>query len=220
VNRQDVGVSTRTLVILRHAKAANPQGVADPDRPLSQRGHADAAAAGVWLARRGLQPDLVVCSPALRTRQTWHGVALGLVSALTDTDLTNADPTDTEPTDAEPTEEPASGGTDQPPGSAEPASAGRGPGFGAPEVRYEAAVYGASVRTLLASVRAAAPEATTVLLIGHNPGVSALSAELDPEHADPEGLSTAGIAVHTFTGAWVDLAAGQAPLSAAHTARS
>lgn len=173
-------MSTRTLVILRHAKAANPEGVADPDRPLSDRGHADAAAAGAWLARSGLRPELVLCSPALRTRQTWHGVALGLVEDETD---------------------PAS----NPP---------------APEVRYEPALYGASVRTLLASVRAATPEASTVLLIGHNPGLSALSAALDPERADAEGLRTAGIAVHTLTGAWTDLASGDAPLSASHTARA
>lgn len=68
----------RTLVILRHAKAARPGGVSDFDRPLTERGHADAAAAGQWLASSGYRPDLVLCSPARRTRQTWHGVALAL----------------------------------------------------------------------------------------------------------------------------------------------
>src|SRR5256885_16922284 len=71
----------RTLVILRHAKAARPAGVADVDRPLTDRGHADAAAAGAWLAARGYVPDLVLCSPAKRTRQTWHGVAMALSAA-------------------------------------------------------------------------------------------------------------------------------------------
>ena len=78
---QNYCVTTRTLVILRHAKAANPEGVADPDRPLTSRGHADAAAAGAWLAHRDLQPDLVLCSSARRTRETWHGVALALSTA-------------------------------------------------------------------------------------------------------------------------------------------
>jgi len=68
----------RTLVILRHAKADRPAGVADPDRPLTQRGHADAAAAGAWLAARGYRPRLVLCSPSKRTRQTWRGVAVAL----------------------------------------------------------------------------------------------------------------------------------------------
>jgi phosphohistidine phosphatase len=71
---------TRTLVLLRHAKAKNPPGVGDIDRPLSARGHADAAAAGAWLAARHM-PDLVLCSPAKRTRQTWHGVAVALPAA-------------------------------------------------------------------------------------------------------------------------------------------
>lgn len=73
----------RTLVILRHAKADRPGGVSDFDRPLTERGHADAAAAGRWLVSRGYAPDLVLCSPARRTRQTWHGVALALDRAPT-----------------------------------------------------------------------------------------------------------------------------------------
>jgi phosphohistidine phosphatase len=68
----------RTLVILRHAKADRPAGVTDADRPLTQRGHADAAAAGAWLAARGYRPRLVLCSPSKRTRQTWRGVAVAL----------------------------------------------------------------------------------------------------------------------------------------------
>lgn len=67
-------MSTRRLVLLRHAKADSPIGIPDEDRPLSARGRADAAAAGAWLA--GQQPPaLVLCSPARRTRQTWHEVA-------------------------------------------------------------------------------------------------------------------------------------------------
>ena len=68
----------RTLVILRHAKADRPAGVVDFDRPLTERGHADAAAAGAWLGTQDIRPDLVICSPARRARQTWHGVAIGL----------------------------------------------------------------------------------------------------------------------------------------------
>jgi phosphohistidine phosphatase len=68
----------RTLIIVRHAKADRPGGVTDLTRPLTGRGHADAAAAGAWLAARGYHPDLVICSPAKRTRQTWHGIAVAL----------------------------------------------------------------------------------------------------------------------------------------------
>ncbi len=68
----------RTLVLLRHAKAETPGEMVDFDRRLAARGRADAVAAGAWLAGQGLLPDLVLCSPATRTRQTWHGVAVGL----------------------------------------------------------------------------------------------------------------------------------------------
>jgi phosphohistidine phosphatase len=65
---------TRTLILLRHAKAADPAGRVDLDRPLTERGEADAAVAGAWLKSEGLTPTQVLCSPALRTRQTWAAV--------------------------------------------------------------------------------------------------------------------------------------------------
>lgn len=65
-------------MLLRHAKAETPTGLADTERPLTARGRADAVAAGAWLADHGYRPTLVLCSPAKRTRQTWHGAALGL----------------------------------------------------------------------------------------------------------------------------------------------
>src|SRR4051812_38004525 len=76
-------MTDRTLVLLRHAKAAHPEGVADLDRSLTPRGHADAAAAGAWLASTRLIPQVVMCSPARRTRETWHGLALALGSDAT-----------------------------------------------------------------------------------------------------------------------------------------
>ncbi|MFG2294390.1 SixA phosphatase family protein [Streptomyces sp. NPDC048603] len=60
------------LVILRHAKSAWPPGVPDRDRPLGPRGLRDAPAAGRLLARSVPRPDLVLCSPARRTHQTWE----------------------------------------------------------------------------------------------------------------------------------------------------
>jgi len=74
-------MTERTLVLLRHAKAERPAGTSDLARPLTARGHADAAAVGAWLAHRGLLPAEVICSPSKRTRQTWHGVALALGGA-------------------------------------------------------------------------------------------------------------------------------------------
>jgi phosphohistidine phosphatase len=69
--------SARTLVLLRHAKAASPDDyAADIDRPLTARGRRDASAAGAWLAAESLVPDLVLCSPSVRTRETWEATGL------------------------------------------------------------------------------------------------------------------------------------------------
>ncbi|MFF0288850.1 SixA phosphatase family protein [Streptomyces sp. NPDC005262] len=65
----------RRLVVLRHAKSAWPDGVADHERPLAPRGRRDAPAAGRWLREAGCVPDAVVCSTAGRTRQTWDLVS-------------------------------------------------------------------------------------------------------------------------------------------------
>ena len=163
------GVPTRTLIILRHAKAANPDGVVDEQRPLSPRGQRDAAAAGGWLVDHGYQPDVVLCSPARRTKQTWHGVAGALPRA--------------------------------------------------PEVSYVERLYAAGLPDLLDAVADVSDDAQVVLLIGHNPALSQLSALLDPTGADAEGLSTSGIAVHSWQGDWSDAGAGTAPMTASHTAR-
>ncbi|REE97530.1 SixA phosphatase family protein [Thermomonospora umbrina] len=65
-----------TLIVLRHAKAAEGAGLADIDRPLAPRGGRDAAATGDRLRADGLVPDLVLCSTAVRTRETLEGLAL------------------------------------------------------------------------------------------------------------------------------------------------
>jgi phosphohistidine phosphatase len=166
----DDRVTTRTLVILRHAKAASPQELTDIDRPLTARGHADAAAAGAWLAQREYSPDLVLCSPARRARETWHGVAVAMRQA--------------------------------------------------PEVRYDPKIYNASALELLHLVSDVEVDTATVLLVGHNPGLSQLSALLDPDGGEPGGLRTAGSAVHTSAATWIRWGPGEAALATTHTARA
>ncbi|MCM0674115.1 histidine phosphatase family protein [Micromonospora phytophila] len=175
----DVHAEDRTLVLLRHAKAEVPGEPPDTDRPLASRGRADAAAAGAWLARHELLPDVVICSAARRTRETWHGVALGM--------------------------------TGSPPEG--------GPAGPAPVVRYESDAYEAHPEDLLALVRQVEPDARTVLLIAHNPGISLLSALLDPERADRDELRTSDIVVHRPTVGWAELDRGRAAITARHTAR-
>jgi phosphohistidine phosphatase len=64
-----------TLIVMRHAKAGELPGGPDFERALRPRGQRDSAAAGRWLAARGLYPGLVLCSAARRTRQTWQHVS-------------------------------------------------------------------------------------------------------------------------------------------------
>lgn len=66
------------LILVRHAKAA--AGLADFDRPLAPRGQREARWVGETLRAEGWLPDLVLCSSALRTRQT---LALSEVAAPT-----------------------------------------------------------------------------------------------------------------------------------------
>jgi phosphohistidine phosphatase len=68
----------KRLIVVRHSKATHKPGFADPDRPLTGRGRRDAKAAGEWLLSQRLIPDLVLCSPSCRTRQTWDRLAAAL----------------------------------------------------------------------------------------------------------------------------------------------
>jgi phosphohistidine phosphatase len=69
----------RRLMLLRHAKTETdaPSGK-DHDRRLDDRGRADAADVGAWMARHRHVPDLVLVSTAVRARQTWDIVCGGM----------------------------------------------------------------------------------------------------------------------------------------------
>lgn len=59
------------LILLRHAKSDWDSGArSDFDRPLAARGRRDAPRMGRWLRESGFIPGLILCSPALRTRET------------------------------------------------------------------------------------------------------------------------------------------------------
>ena len=69
------------LLLLRHAKAVVGEDMEDFDRPLAPRGQQAARAVGRSMAAQGLVPDLVLCSPARRTSQTWEIAARELPEA-------------------------------------------------------------------------------------------------------------------------------------------
>lgn len=69
-------MAERKLVVMRHAKAEQ-DGPTDAERRLAERGHADAAEAGRWLAGVGVVPDRAFVSAATRTEETWRALADG-----------------------------------------------------------------------------------------------------------------------------------------------
>jgi len=125
-----------TLVLLRHAKSAWPEGVPDDLRPLAGRGRRAAPVAGRWLRAEGFVPDLVLCSTARRARQTWQFAESGLL---------------------------------------EPEGSG---GIAAPPVRYEREVYQASAAGLIDLLHRQPARVRTLLLVGHEPGMSELALTL------------------------------------------
>jgi phosphohistidine phosphatase len=153
-------VTTRQLVLIRHAKSG--EGAVDRDRPLADRGLAEAPAVGRWLADRGIVPDRVVVSPARRARQTWELAAAEL--------------------DA----------------SAEPVLDGR--------------AYDNTVEDLLDILRQTPAEVTTLVIIGHNPGIQNLAIALDDGRGDGAArtelatkYATSGVAVFDVGDPWTEL---------------
>ena len=65
----------RRVYLLRHAKSSwKDRSLADRDRPLAGRGKRAAKAVAGHLEAEGIRPDLVLCSPARRTRETLERV--------------------------------------------------------------------------------------------------------------------------------------------------
>ncbi|WP_432949485.1 SixA phosphatase family protein [Kribbella sp. CA-253562] len=155
-------VIDRTLVLLRHAKAVPPESMADLDRPLSERGRADAAAVGRYLVAEGIEADLVLCSPSIRTQETWEYAAeAGAITA---------------------------------------------------DLWFDRRIYNADTDGLLDVVREAPPEARTVILVGHAPGIPWLADQLALDGTSPERVEltrkypTSGLTVLHHTVRWSDLA--------------
>lgn len=70
----------KILILVRHAKASRDplRWPDDRERPLNERGQRDAQRMGRRLARRGIRPDLLLSSPALRSLSTAQLMATAL----------------------------------------------------------------------------------------------------------------------------------------------
>ncbi|MFC1589378.1 histidine phosphatase family protein [Pseudomonadota bacterium] len=65
----------RQLLIMRHGKSDWEMDIDDMQRPLKKRGEEEASNVGHWLDDQGLQPDMIISSPARRALATSQQVA-------------------------------------------------------------------------------------------------------------------------------------------------
>lgn len=168
-SRTSAGGRVRRIVLMRHAKSAYPSGVPDHDRPLAGKGLRNAQAAGGWFRAEGPAPDLVLCSDAVRARQTWEVVAGSLAAS--------------------------------------------------PRLRTEAALYDSGPGEVIELLRSVGTRPATVVVVGHEPTMSATGLLLAGPGSDPAALSrmsvkfpTTGIAVLRLDGPWHRLEPGAAAL--------
>ncbi|MGH1350182.1 MAG: SixA phosphatase family protein [Methyloligellaceae bacterium] len=62
-----------TLTLMRHANSGwGDEGQPDFDRTLDKRGRKDAPEMGAYMRQQNISPDLILCSAALRTRETYE----------------------------------------------------------------------------------------------------------------------------------------------------
>jgi phosphohistidine phosphatase len=113
---------TKIIYLLRHAKAAaGDAAMSDADRPLNEQGHVACAIIGNIIKKQNIKPDLVLCSTAKRTHETWELVA----------------------------------GTS---------------GINSP-VQYSKKLYLASAGEIIRQIHALDDTISSVLFVGHNPGI-------------------------------------------------
>ncbi|HEY3498349.1 MAG TPA: hypothetical protein VGK73_26825 [Polyangiaceae bacterium] len=62
-----------TLLILRHAKSGHEEGQPDEARTLTERGHKASKKMGKLAVEHALVPELILCSTAVRARETVDG---------------------------------------------------------------------------------------------------------------------------------------------------
>jgi phosphohistidine phosphatase len=133
----------KTIYLLRHAKSDwADAGLSDEERPLNERGRAAAPLMGAYMKTKRYVPDLVLCSTARRTVETFNLIKGDLAGAA---------------------------------------------------VKFEESLYLAEPRHLLERLRSLDEAVTSVLFIGHNPGIAqfALALSASPADAAHEALHRA-----------------------------
>jgi phosphohistidine phosphatase len=132
----------KRLSLIRHADAEQDADVRDFERPLSRKGRGEAEEMARRYQERGLVPELILVSAAVRTRETAETFArvLGVATRL---------------------------------------------------LQAEDSLYLADGDHILTSIRAVGPRVGHLMVIGHNPGISAAAISLAPEAVSAD-LPTCG----------------------------
>ena len=160
----------KLLYLLRHAKSSwDEAGITDFDRPVTKRGRKAAKLMAKHFREAGIRPEVVLCSPAKRSRETLKLLA---------------------------------------------------PALGDAPVTLDRRLYEASYQTLLACIGDIPAAVSSVLLIGHNPGLERLALFLMNDSGHGPGASrmqdkfpTGSLAVLSApTDDWHDLAVGSCRL--------
>src|SRR3954471_6750400 len=127
-----MNAAERRLTLIRHANAEQDADVRDFERPLSRKGQSEANDMARRFQERGLVPDLILTSAAVRTRETADTFAkvLGVAPRL---------------------------------------------------LQADDSLYLADGEQILAAIRGVGPRVTHLMVIGHNPGISAAAIALAPE---------------------------------------
>ena len=122
----------KRLTLVRHANAEQESDVRDFERPLSKKGHGEAGEMARRVHERGLIPDLILTSAAVRTRETAETFAkvLGVPARL---------------------------------------------------VQAEDSLYLAEGDHIITMIRGVGQRVAHLMVIGHNPGISAAAISLAPE---------------------------------------
>ncbi len=125
-------VKPKRLTLIRHANAEQDADVRDFERPLSRKGGNEANDMARRFHERGLVPDFILTSAAVRTRETAETFAkvLGVPARL---------------------------------------------------LQADDSLYLADGEHIIVSIRAMGPRVGHLMVIGHNPGISAAAISLAPE---------------------------------------
>jgi phosphohistidine phosphatase len=152
----------KILMLLRHAKSSwKDTSLSDFERPLNERGRKAAETIGRYIRKNGLEPELVLSSPAVRARET-----IGIVVKAARLQA---------------------------------------------ELRYDERIYEADSLRLTEVVSQVDEDFTSVMIVGHNPGMEEL---LELWTGYSEHMVTAALAKIQFSEAdkWSKVSAAKGSL--------